>query len=560
MSYMHLLVISVYLVNGIDISAGNLCTTSVRSSLGTKDFLDRIFLKYGTLENSNYTILDRTHIRKLMGSVSLGSVIVKCRRDDLNCLSDKFANHNIYKVGDARFRRSTTISEKEEKEMAGERKRIKEHERLWKKHVRNCLKTEALLSRHGINESDGINKGDFIRICPALFEQIDSKVCIHYHKKIRKHKHYQDIPSPSQVWGYGFLSITLISILSLAVIGMVPCLKKSFYSVVMAFLVALAVGTLSGDAMLHLIPHAFVEGANRATNITISKDMKLKQHYSQVWRALFVLLGIYVFFLVEQIMKLKAICRGGEVGGGHGHSHGDNKGKSHRLKAEKDSPVLQLQDADTSSHSKDIDGSQINMLEVPYKSHSSSLSGQSDLGDDTFHSDDRHHHQHHGEKNITKESNISSVAWMVVVGDGFHNFSDGLAVGAAFSASLSSGVSTAIAVFCHELPHELGDFAILIKSGMTIKQAFVYNVVSAVLAYVGLTVGILAGGNELGRHFILSITAGLFLYVSLADMLPELTHQDIPNRSIFATFTFQHLGLLSGIGLMLFISLYEHMM
>ena len=57
------------------------------------------------------------------------------------------------------------------------------------------------------------------------------------------------------VWGYGLLSITVISLLSLSVISMIPCLKKSFYHIVMAYLIALAVGTLAGDAMLHLIPH-----------------------------------------------------------------------------------------------------------------------------------------------------------------------------------------------------------------------------------------------------------------------------------------------------------------
>lgn len=548
------------------------CKTDVLDSKGTKDSVDNIFSKYSSFENRNFSVMDWSQFSKLMKSISLGRVSVQCRQDDPKCLDDKLAQHNNdLATGKQKYKRAaaTGVNELERKELEAEKKRVKEHELHWGKHIKKCSRTKTILTNHGVNFDKGISKLDFIRICPVLIEQIDSKACTHYHERIRKHKHYNDIPTQVQVWGYSFLSITVISVLSLAVIALVPCLGKSYYGLVMAFLVALAIGTLSGDAMLHLIPHAFVEGANAATNITISQEMKLKQHYSQVWRALFVLCGIYVFFLVEQMMKLKAICRGDTVSSSHGHSHGDKKGKSHRLKS-KGSPVLKVEEngdtlnhrhLDTSSDSKEGDGSQVNMLEVPF-APSPNLSSVSDIEENSlYHTDDRHHHEHHGgEKNLDKNSKISSVAWMVVVGDGFHNFSDGLAVGAAFSASLSSGVSTAIAVFCHELPHELGDFAILIKSGMTIKQAIVYNVVSALLAYIGVVVGIFAGGNELGRHFILSITAGLFLYVSLTDMLPELSHQEVPNRSIYVTFIFQHLGLLCGVGLMLFISLYEHSM
>ena len=68
------------------------------------------------------------------------------------------------------------------------------------------------------------------------------------------------------------------------------------------------------------------------------------------------------------------------------------------------------------------------------------------------------------------------VAWMVIFGDGIHNLADGLAIGAAFSESYTSGLSTSIAVLCHELPHEVGDFAMLLKAGMSVKQAVFYNI------------------------------------------------------------------------------------
>ena len=65
---------------------------------------------------------------------------------------------------------------------------------------------------------------------------------------------------------------------------------------------------------------------------------------------------------------------------------------------------------------------------------------------------------------------------MVIVGDGIHNLADGLAVGAAFTEDFMSGLSTSIAVLCHELPHEVGDFAMLLKAGMSVKQAIFYNI------------------------------------------------------------------------------------
>ena len=67
------------------------------------------------------------------------------------------------------------------------------------------------------------------------------------------------------------------------------------------------------------------------------------------------------------------------------------------------------------------------------------------------------------------------LAWMVLLGDGVHSLADGLAIGAAFSDSMTSGLSTALAVLCHELPHVVGDFAMLLRAGMSSKQAIFYK-------------------------------------------------------------------------------------
>jgi zinc transporter ZupT len=89
----------------------------------------------------------------------------------------------------------------------------------------------------------------------------------------------------------------------------------------------------------------------------------------------------------------------------------------------------------------------------------------------------REHHRHHEDE----IKDIKSNAWMAVMGDGLHNFSDGLAIGAAFAVSLTTGITTAIAVFCHELPHEIGNFAVLRRAGMPIKNALIFNVISRLI-------------------------------------------------------------------------------
>ena len=475
----------------------------------TATFVDRIFRKYGNIGSNNYTFITRIRLNDLMNSLTLGSIEVVCQTNDTVCLKNKYAGHQPAKTDPLLSRKRRGIDAKNNN--------VKEHELDWKNHLARCMTLQNVISLFKVNKS-GITKTDFYNICPSLVQQIDEQVCVHYHKRFPALVEPDGPPDPSETWGYGFLAITICSLLSLAVIAMIPCLNKSFYNMMMAYLIALAVGTLAGDALLHLIPHAFIEGANLAAEIKVSKDQRLRQHYSQVWRAMFVLAGIYMFFIVEQFMKLKGtLCGGNE----HGHAHNH------------DVPMVDATENATEAGSDDKDDDSVEQ--------------------------EGHGHSHGGNKAITGETKVASVAWMVIVGDGFHNFSDGLAVGAAFSASISSGVSTTIAIFCHELPHELGDFAILLKAGMTIKQAIVYNLVSAILAYVGLAIGILAGEGELGRHIILSLTAGLFLYISLVDMMGELTEQETV-KSRCCTVICQHIGLLSGIGIMLFISLYEHNM
>ncbi len=129
-----------------------------------------------------------------------------------------------------------------------------------------------------------------------------------------------------------------------------------------------------------------------------------------------------------------------------------------------------------------------------------------------------HGHAHHGAAHGRETS-----AWMIIIGDGFHNFTDGLAIAAAFLADYKLGVVTAVAIIAHELPQELGDFLVLIHSGFSKRRALFWNLMSsfatlvgAVLAYFAFT---WAGDYE---NIFLCIAAASMIYVAIADLIPGL--------------------------------------
>lgn len=131
------------------------------------------------------------------------------------------------------------------------------------------------------------------------------------------------------------------------------------------------------------------------------------------------------------------------------------------------------------------------------------------------------HHDHHM-KHEKEISDIKLIAWMVIMGDGLHNFADGLAIGASFASSLTTGFGTAIAVLCHELPHEIGDFAVLRRAGVSLKRALVFNAVSGVMCMLGVFCGLLIGGYQLLTNWAFLFIAGTFLYISLVDMVSSI--------------------------------------
>jgi zinc and cadmium transporter len=133
---------------------------------------------------------------------------------------------------------------------------------------------------------------------------------------------------------------------------------------------------------------------------------------------------------------------------------------------------------------------------------------------------------------------------MVIVGDAFHNFLDGVVIGTAVRTSIPLGVSTALAVATHEIPQELGDMAILLHAGYSRKRALVLNLVSGASSVLGAIVAVLAlDWVPQVNAYVLSIAAASFLYVAMADLIPDL------HRGRIDATTLRQLALaLAGIG------------
>lgn len=112
---------------------------------------------------------------------------------------------------------------------------------------------------------------------------------------------------------------------------------------------------------------------------------------------------------------------------------------------------------------------------------------------------------------------------MILVSDGVHNFLDGVVIGASYFAGIEIGIATTIAVVLHEIPQEIGDFGVLIHAGYSRMRALMLNFASALTAILGALVVIIFG-SSVGAlvPIALAVAAGMFVYVALSDLIPEL--------------------------------------
>ena len=154
----------------------------------------------------------------------------------------------------------------------------------------------------------------------------------------------------------------------------------------------------------------------------------------------------------------------------------------------------------------------------------------------------RHCHAHdceaHGEHDVIQTSGM-----LVLIGDGLHNFVDGILIASAFLTDFHLGVVTSLAVAAHEIPQEVGDFAVLLHSGFSRIKAFIFNIIASLTTIVGAVIAYYS--LEDATHiqpFVLAVAASSFIYIAVADLIPGL-HQ----RAKFTETLQQMIMILAGV-------------
>lgn len=134
----------------------------------------------------------------------------------------------------------------------------------------------------------------------------------------------------------------------------------------------------------------------------------------------------------------------------------------------------------------------------------------------------RHRHDTHAEG-----SRMQHAGPLILLGDGLHNFVDGVLIAAAFLIDTTLGVTTAAAIVAHEIPQEVGDFMVLLQAGFSRTRAFLLNLAASLTSVAGGVIGYLAlEGARAALPYVLMLAAASFIYIAIADLIPELNRRN----------------------------------
>lgn len=329
----------------------------------------------------------------------------------------------------------------------------------------------------------------------------------HDHDHDHEHKHHHNEPKDAPKNKEEKSSILLKAMGSTLLISAAPFLLLFFVPLdntkerepLLKVLLSFASGGLLGDAFLHLIPHALVPHSHgdhgshddgHHHHHHHNHGEEEHSHGHDMSVGLCVLLGIIVFLVVEKAIRL--------IKGDHGHSH------SHSVKS-----------------------------------------------NDKTNKNTKTNNKKENKKEEIEDIKISG--YLNLAADFLHNFTDGLAIGASYLAGDGVGYITTFTILLHEVPHEIGDFAILIQSGCSKKKAIWLQLSTAIGALCGTYVALLAEGMDaVVTSWILPFTAGGFIYIATVTVIPELLSDTKFWQSVKEV-----IALLLGVYMMVLIAQYE---
>jgi len=252
------------------------------------------------------------------------------------------------------------------------------------------------------------------------------------------------VEATSATWLYAITSVIFVSLLSL-IGALFISISEIRLKQIIFIMVSVAVGSLFGDAFIHLLPQTF------------------QKFETEVKGSLYVLAGIFLFFVLEKFLLWR--------------------------------------------------------------------------------------HQH----TVEPSQPIHHVGYMNLFADAVHNMIDGMIIGASYTVSRPVGIATTLAVIFHEIPHELGNFFVLLYAGFTRTKALFFNFISACFAILGTVISLLIGSTvESFSLIMLPLAAGGFIYIAGSDLVPELNKESDLFKSVV-----QMIAIGLGVGLMLLLAMLE---
>lgn len=270
------------------------------------------------------------------------------------------------------------------------------------------------------------------------------------------------------------------------------CKKNSTLRGVLCF----SVGGLLGDVFLHLLPEAFGD------------------HDSDTFIGLWVIAGLLTFLIIEKIVKLTQVCTNGQQA---------DCPQEHQEEGDRQECVVLPQTQNrvwfNSNYSNDKNGFLHARLLDRKNLNGPSGSKNKELNP----TPPRSRLSEFLERDISGYLNL--------LANCTDNFTHGLAIAASYVASPMVGLLTTVAILCHEIPHEIGDFAILLNSGFSLKEAAKAQVVTATGGLFGVVAGLTAEHLSSVSSWLLPFTAGGFLYIALVSIVPDIL-EDLSVRCI----------------------------